>query len=61
MTYDPGLEGWLNFSTIQLLPVDASKEGMVGHSALTALWGHTAQTSRRVFGQQLWKPKDQLI
>lgn len=58
VTYNPGLEGWLYFSTIQLLPIDASEEGVAGHGALSTLWGHTAQTAVRVFGQELWKTKD---
>lgn len=58
VTYDPGLEGWLYFSTIQLLPIDASEEDVAGHSALSAFRGHTAQTPGRVFGQELWKTKD---
>lgn len=35
--FDPWLEGRLYFSTIQLLPIDASEEGVAGHSALSAL------------------------
>ncbi len=61
MTYDPGPEGWFHFSTIQLLPIDASEEGVAGHRALSALRGHAAQTPGRVFGQELWKPKDEWI
>lgn len=37
VTYDPWLEGRLYFSTIQLLPIDASEEGVAGHGALSAL------------------------
>lgn len=37
VTYNPRLERWLNFSTIQLLPVDAGEEGVAGHCALSAL------------------------
>lgn len=35
--FNPRLERWLNFSTIQLLPVDAGEEGVAGHRALSAL------------------------
>lgn len=35
--FDPGLEGWLYFSTIQLLPIDASEEGVAGHCAFSPL------------------------
>lgn len=35
--FDPGLEGWLHFSTIQLLPIYASEEVVAGHSAVATL------------------------
>lgn len=52
-TYNPGLEGWLHFFIIQLLPIDASEEGVAGHGVFSSLWGHAAQTPGRVFGQEL--------
>lgn len=61
VTYDPGLERWLNFSTIQLLPIDASEKGVADHGTLSPLWGHAAQTPGWVFRQELWKTKDDWI
>lgn len=51
LTYNSGLEGRFQHSTIQLLPVYASEEGVVDHGVLTALRGHTAETSSWVLGQ----------
>lgn len=56
VAYNPGFEWRLHLSTVQLLPIDAVEEGVTGHSALAALRSHTAQTQRRVLGQELWKP-----
>lgn len=61
VTYDPGLERWLHFPTIQLLPINVREEGVAGHGALSTLRGHAAQTPGRVFGQELWKPQDKWI
>lgn len=35
-TYNPGLKWWLQVSAVQLLPVDATEEGVVGDGSLTS-------------------------
>ena len=55
ITYNPGFEGRLQLSTVQLLPVNASKEGMALHSDVTALRSNAAQTLRWILGQELSK------
>lgn len=57
MTYNPGLERWLYLSSLQFLPVDFSKEMVIGHGALSALCGHAAQPVGWVLGQELSQSK----
>lgn len=44
-------------SSLQFLPVDFSKEMVIGHGALSALCGHAAQPVGWVLGQELSQSK----
>lgn len=48
-TYNPGLKWWLQVSAVQLLPVDATEEGVVDDGSLTSFWGYAAQAVRWIF------------
>lgn len=52
-TYNPGLKRRLQFSAVQLLPVDAVEEGVVDDGGLAAVGGHAAQTVHWIFSEQL--------